>query len=282
MATSKGHGNGSATRPRVLLQGGGGCSGLWEDVLELAGIAYHDPTREDESKPLEGDWDVIIETETPRLEDFHDALHDAYAILSRASEPGAAPPGEALETGGGEGAADLPALGAGGIAFVPCYGICATDAAASYDDQAARVVGYTLFPWPSHVEAQGPIIEVSRPLQGGGEAMEAALEFLRGAGFRPELVGDAPGHVFGRAWACLVNEAVSALADGIASAADIDRAMRLGVNYPHGLFEWVDDMGLDTALEILNGLHDHFQEERYRPHPLLRRMALAERRFLDE
>jgi 3-hydroxybutyryl-CoA dehydrogenase len=74
---------------------------------------------------------------------------------------------------------------------------------------------------------------------------------------------------------CLINEAVTALMEGVASAADIDLAMKLGTNYPHGPLEWADQIGLDTVLGVMQGLFDEWGEDRYRPSPLLRRMVLA-------
>jgi 3-hydroxybutyryl-CoA dehydrogenase len=74
---------------------------------------------------------------------------------------------------------------------------------------------------------------------------------------------------------CLINEAFSALQENLASPYDIDLAMKLGTNYPHGPFEWGNLMGLDTVLGVMEGLYAEWREDRYRPAPLLRRYALA-------
>jgi 3-hydroxybutyryl-CoA dehydrogenase len=63
--------------------------------------------------------------------------------------------------------------------------------------------------------------------------------------------------------------------EGIAEAADIDQAMKLGTNYPYGPLEWADMIGLDTVLGVMTGLFEEWGEDRYRPAPLLRRMVLA-------
>jgi 3-hydroxybutyryl-CoA dehydrogenase len=104
---------------------------------------------------------------------------------------------------------------------------------------------------------------------------------LRAMGFTPEAVGDAPAGVFGRTVAMLINEAALALSEGIASAGDIDNAMQLGVNYPKGLFEWADDLGPDLVLDMLEGLYDHYLDDRYRPAPLLRHVVAAGIWFRD-
>jgi len=73
----------------------------------------------------------------------------------------------------------------------------------------------------------------------------------------------------------LVNEAVSALAEGVASPADLNRAMRLGTGYPLGPLEWAEQIWLKPVLRALEGLQAELGEDRYRPHPLLRRMVAA-------
>ena len=65
--------------------------------------------------------------------------------------------------------------------------------------------------------------------------------------------------------------------EGVATASDIDKAMKLGTNYPYGPLEWADIIGLDTVLGVMSGLFEEWGEDRYRPSPLLRRMVLAGR-----
>jgi 3-hydroxybutyryl-CoA dehydrogenase len=62
---------------------------------------------------------------------------------------------------------------------------------------------------------------------------------------------------------------------GVASAQDIDAAVRLGVNYPHGPLEWADLIGIDLVFAIIKGMHDETGDDRYRPAPILRQMVLA-------
>jgi 3-hydroxybutyryl-CoA dehydrogenase len=80
----------------------------------------------------------------------------------------------------------------------------------------------------------------------------------------------------------LFNEAIDAVFLRVASVTDIDLAMTKGVNYPKGLLAWADERGLDWVLQSLVALQDAYGEDRYRPSPLLRRMARERRRFFEE
>jgi 3-hydroxybutyryl-CoA dehydrogenase len=102
---------------------------------------------------------------------------------------------------------------------------------------------------------------------------QALTAGLLAAGASPGL-GAEPlaGFVVGRAVCALVNEAAFALGEGVASAADIDTAMSLGVNYPHGPLAWGARLGLPLVAETLDYLRDFYGEERYRVAPLLRRL----------
>lgn len=77
----------------------------------------------------------------------------------------------------------------------------------------------------------------------------------------------------------IVNEAAFALAEGVASAADIDTALRLGANYPRGPLALADEIGLDLLLAVMEGLQRESGEDRYRPAPLLRQLVDAGRGF---
>ena len=87
--------------------------------------------------------------------------------------------------------------------------------------------------------------------------------------------------VFERILAMLINEAVDAVFWRVASAEDIDVAMTKGVNYPKGLLAWANELGIWRVHGWLEGLQDEYGEDRYRPSPLLKRMARAERRFFE-
>jgi 3-hydroxybutyryl-CoA dehydrogenase len=79
----------------------------------------------------------------------------------------------------------------------------------------------------------------------------------------------------------LFNEAIDAVFMRVASVTDIDLAMTKGVNYPRGLLAWADERGLDWVLQSLVALQAEYGEDRYRPSPLLGRMARARKRFFE-
>ncbi len=102
----------------------------------------------------------------------------------------------------------------------------------------------------------------------------ATIESLcESVGLKIARVGDAPAGVLVRTVACLVNEAYNALQEGVAPAADLDTAMKLGVNYPHGPIAWGQRIGLARVEAVMDALFNWFHEDRYRATPLLRRSA---------
>jgi 3-hydroxybutyryl-CoA dehydrogenase len=148
--------------------------------------------------------------------------------------------------------------------------ISATQAAA-WLPRPERVVGFGLIP---PLKPQG-LVELAAAMQTAEEAMVRASEFWQGLGYEAVQVADGPGLVRARIVCCLVNEAVSALMEGVAEADGIDQAMKLGANYPYGPLEWADIIGLDIVLGVMTGLFEEWGDDRYRPSPLLRRMGLA-------
>lgn len=119
------------------------------------------------------------------------------------------------------------------------------------------------------------VLEITRPLNTPIEDLEKAKHFFESLGFTVSEVPDGPGLVQARIIACLANEAFSALAEGVADASTIDTAMKLGLNYPRGPLEWAELIGLNSILAILEGLQLEYGEDRYRPHPLLKRLVAA-------
>jgi 3-hydroxybutyryl-CoA dehydrogenase len=89
------------------------------------------------------------------------------------------------------------------------------------------------------------------------------------------MTEDSVGAVLPRIVANLVNEAAFALTEGIAEAHDIDEAMKLGTNYPHGPLAWGDRIGLDQVAGIITALAAAYGSDRYRLAPALRQLALA-------
>jgi 3-hydroxybutyryl-CoA dehydrogenase len=112
-------------------------------------------------------------------------------------------------------------------------------------------------------------------------ALEQGVALLQRAGFSVSLLSDSPALAVLRTVAMLANEAADAVLQGVASAADIDLAMRAGVNYPQGPLAWADAIGLSHALKVLENLQASYGEERYRPSLLLRRRVAEGRTFHD-
>lgn len=146
-----------------------------------------------------------------------------------------------------------------------------TTIAASWVSNPKRVVGFSVLP-PLGKEG---MVELASAIQTSRPNLARAASFWRGLGYEPVEVADGPGLVRARVVCCLINEAVSALMEGVASAEDIDKAMQLGTNYPYGPLAWADHLGLDMVLGVMTGLYEEWGEDRYRPAPLLRRMVAA-------
>ncbi|WP_245392027.1 3-hydroxyacyl-CoA dehydrogenase family protein, partial [Meiothermus taiwanensis] len=149
------------------------------------------------------------------------------------------------------------------------WGHSASSAQAEFRERP--VAGFSLVP-PIGEQA---IVELFAPLSGESEALKLAQTYFSAHGHHTLLLPDQPGGVGFRILALLINEAVSALAEGVASPADLNRAMRLGTGYPLGPLEWAERLWLKPLLRALEGLQAELGEDRYRPHPLLRRMVAA-------
>jgi 3-hydroxybutyryl-CoA dehydrogenase len=112
------------------------------------------------------------------------------------------------------------------------------------------------------------LLEVVRALETDDDTVATAAEVGRRMGKEVVVIKESPGFITSRINAMIGNEAFYMLQEGIASAADIDKALKLGLNHPMGPFELVDLVGLDTRLSILEYLHKSLGEK-YRPAPLL-------------
>jgi 3-hydroxybutyryl-CoA dehydrogenase len=112
------------------------------------------------------------------------------------------------------------------------------------------------------------LLEIVRALETDDETIAAATEVGRRMGKEVVVIKESPGFITSRINAMIGNEAFYMLQEGIASASDIDKALKLGLNHPMGPFELVDLVGLDTRLHILEYLHRTLGEK-YRPAPLL-------------
>ncbi|NZD57585.1 3-hydroxyacyl-CoA dehydrogenase, partial [Sphaerotilus montanus] len=97
-----------------------------------------------------------------------------------------------------------------------------------------------------------------------------AAAWLAALGFAPLPLADAPGLVVARTVAMLINEAADAVLQGVCSTVGADAAMKLGVNYPAGPFEWLSRWSAAEVIALLDALDAHYRGERYRVSPWLR------------
>jgi 3-hydroxybutyryl-CoA dehydrogenase len=187
--------------------------------------------------------------------DLQDALHDAELVIEAAPER-----------------IDLKlALFADIERFAPVSAVIGSNTSAlSITEMAgsltqpSRVAGMHFFN-PVH---KMKLVEIVRALESSQETVDAIQEVAQRMGKETVLVRESPGFITTRVNASIGNEAFYMLMEGVASARDIDKALKLGLNHPMGPFELVDLVGLDTRLSILEYLHRSLGEK-YRPCPLL-------------
>ena len=119
------------------------------------------------------------------------------------------------------------------------------------------------------------LVEVIRGQATSDQTMKTVMDLSRALGKTPVEVNDFPGFVANRVLMPMINEAVFAVYEGVATPEAIDQVMKLGMNHPMGPLTLADFIGLDVCLAILEVLHDGLGDPKYRPCPLLRRMVDA-------
>ena len=119
------------------------------------------------------------------------------------------------------------------------------------------------------------LVEIVRGLETSDATHDAAAALAAQLGKSPITVKSAPGFVVNRILLPMINEAFFVLAEGYASAEDIDKGMTLGCNHPIGPLALADLIGLDVLLSVMQILHDEFADSKYRPCPLLKELVAA-------
>lgn len=119
------------------------------------------------------------------------------------------------------------------------------------------------------------LVEVIRGIKTSDQTFNIVRETALKLDKTPVEVNEAPGFVVNRILIPMINEAIGVLADGVASAADIDEAMKLGANHPIGPLALSDLIGNDVVLAIMEVLYNEYGDSKYRPHTLLKKMVRA-------
>ena len=142
---------------------------------------------------------------------------------------------------------------------------------ASATNRPSKVIGMHFFN-PVHAMK---LVEVIKGQLTDEEVHNTIYSFAEKIGKVPTTINEAPGFVVNRLLIPLVNEGIGLFAEGVASRDEIDSAMKLGAGHPMGPLALGDLIGLDVCLAIMEILHSEFGDDKYRPHPLLRKMVRA-------
>jgi len=119
------------------------------------------------------------------------------------------------------------------------------------------------------------LVEVIRGLRTDDKTNKLIHDLSEKMGKTPVEVNDGPGFVSNRLLMPMINEAITCLNEGIGTAENIDQVMKLGMNHPMGPLALADLIGLDVVLNIMQVLYEGFNDSKYRPNPLLKKMVQA-------
>jgi 3-hydroxybutyryl-CoA dehydrogenase len=119
------------------------------------------------------------------------------------------------------------------------------------------------------------LVELIRGAATTDETFDTTRGLAKSLGKVPVEVNDSPGFISNRVLMPMINEAIFAVYEGVASAEAIDQIMKLGMSHPMGPLQLADFIGLDVCLAIMNVLYDGFKDSKYRPCPLLKKYVSA-------
>ncbi len=139
----------------------------------------------------------------------------------------------------------------------------------------ARGANVAVFDLPV-TDTEGSVLAFAVSAQADSASTEKVQHCLRVLGFNPQPLSDVPGLIVARTLAMLINEAADAVHQGVCDQAGADAAMKLGVNYPAGSFEWLAQWSASEVVYLLDALDSWYRGERYRVSPWLRLKACAE------
>jgi 3-hydroxybutyryl-CoA dehydrogenase len=223
-----------------------------------------DPEPPGPQSPGDGEGLVVIAGEGPLANQLREAARAAGYTVQGPHDPQTELPALILECEQRDG--EHPPRGGARVV------LCDRGSLASLDPGGAAVGFYAIPPLD-----RCKLVELTRSESSSPAAAARAERFFAALGKHVEWVGDAPGLVLGRIVCQLVNESAFALGEGVGSAEDIDKGMVLGLSHPRGPFAWGREIGYEHVLTVLEALCGEYREERYRPAPQLRRLALADR-----